>query len=162
MWFQLKLQNSFIFPLRQNASARLSREQRQRLVSAIILSCSVVLAGLPASFLAPLQRVFNDATRFVADLHPRDHMWREHYAIYIGFRSKLELHTNCAPWCMRLCIWCTPVYIRNMLTSVTELPGRSHLRSAASGLYDVPRTRTKIWDQIVLSCQTDSMECSAT
>ena len=36
-----------------------------------------------------------------------------------------------------------PVYIRNMLTSVTELPGRSHLRSAASGLYDVPRTRTK-------------------
>ena len=36
-----------------------------------------------------------------------------------------------------------PVYILNMLTSVTELPGRSHLRSAASGLYDVPRTRTK-------------------
>ena len=36
-----------------------------------------------------------------------------------------------------------PVYIRNMLTSVTELPGCSHLRSAASGLYDVPRIRTK-------------------
>ena len=35
-----------------------------------------------------------------------------------------------------------PVYIQNMLTSVTELPGRLHLRSAASGLYDVPRTRT--------------------
>ena len=30
-----------------------------------------------------------------------------------------------------------------MLTSVTELPGRSHLCSAASGLYDVPCTRTK-------------------
>ena len=56
-----------------------------------------------------------------------------------------------------------PVYIRNMFTSVTELPGRSHLRSAASGLYDVPRAHTnKIWDQIVLSCRTDSMECSAT
>ena len=27
-------------------------------------------------------------------------MWREHYAIYIGFRSKLELHTNYAPWCL--------------------------------------------------------------
>ena len=26
-----------------------------------------------------------------------------------------------------------PVYIRNMLTSVSDLPGRSHLRSAASG-----------------------------
>ena len=36
-----------------------------------------------------------------------------------------------------------PVYIRNMLTSVTELPGRSHLCSAASALYDVPCTRTK-------------------
>ena len=37
----------------------------------------------------------------------------------------------------------SPLYIRNMLTSVTELPGRSHLRSAASGLHDVPGTRTK-------------------
>ena len=43
-----------------------------------------------------------------------------------------------------VCVYgAAPVYIRNMLTSVTELPGRSHLRSAASGLYDVPRTRTK-------------------
>ena len=54
-----------------------------------------------------------------------------------------------------------PVYIRNMLTSVTELPGRSHLRSAASGLYVATHTN-EIWDQSVLSCRTDSMECSAT
>ena len=31
-------------------------------------------------------------------------MWREHYVIYIGFRSELVSHTNCAPWCMRLCM----------------------------------------------------------
>ena len=61
--------------------ARLSQEQLQQLVSAIILImlsrgdyCNVVLAGLPASSLAPLQRVFNASARFVADLHPRDHV----------------------------------------------------------------------------------------
>ena len=126
--------------------ARLSREQCQRLVSAIILSrvdyCNVVLAGLPASSLAPLQRVLNAAARFVADLRPRDHVrgtLRDLHWLPIGTRITYKLctlmHTSVHG--------AAPVYIRNMLTSVTELPGRSHLRSAASGIYDVPRTRTK-------------------
>ena len=126
--------------------ARLSREQRQRLVSAIILSrvdyCNVVLAGLPASSLAPLQRVLNAAARFVADLHPRDHVTgtlRDLHWLPIKTRITYKLCTL-----MHASVYgAAPVYIRNMLTSVTELPGRSHLCSAASGLYDVPRTRTK-------------------
>ena len=145
--------------------ARLSREQRQRLVSAIILSrvdyCNVVLAGLPASSLAPLQRVLNAAARFVADLHPRDHVTgtlRDLHWLPIRTRITYKLCTL-----MHASVHgVAPVYIWNMLTSVTELPGRSHLRSAASGLYDVPRTRNEIWDQIVLGCRTDCMECSAT
>ena len=35
-----------------------------------------------------------------------------------------------------------PEYISDMVTPVSELSGRAHLRSAALGLYDVPRTRT--------------------
>ena len=126
--------------------ARLSREQRQRLVSSIILSrvdyCNVVLAGLPASSLAPLQRVLNAAARFVADLYPCDHVTgtlRDLHWFPIRTRITYKLCTL-----MHASVHgAAPVYIRNMLTSVTELPGRSHLRSAASGLYDVPRTRTK-------------------
>ena len=80
--------------------ARLSREQRQRLVSAIILSrvdyCNVVLAGLPASSLAPLQRVLNAAARFVADLRPRDHVTgtlRDLHWLPIGTRITYKLCT---------------------------------------------------------------------
>jgi len=48
------------------------------LVSAFILSrldyCNAVLAGLPKSTIAPLQRVQNAAARLVARLGPRDHV----------------------------------------------------------------------------------------
>jgi len=47
-----------------------------RLVTAIVLSrldyCNAVLAGLPASTLAPFQRVLHAAARTVMDLKPRD------------------------------------------------------------------------------------------
>ena len=56
----------------------LDRDMRQRLISALIISridyCNVALAGLPATSLAPLQRVLNAAARFVADLGPFDHI----------------------------------------------------------------------------------------
>ena len=47
----------------------------QRIVSAFILSrvdyCNAVLAGLPTSILAPLQRILNAAARFVAGITSR-------------------------------------------------------------------------------------------
>ena len=56
----------------------LDKDDRQRLVSALVLSridyCNVALAGLPAISLALLQRVINAAARFVANLRPRDHV----------------------------------------------------------------------------------------
>jgi len=49
-----------------------------RLVSAFVLSrldyCNALLAELPASTLAPLQRVMNAAARLVCDLSSRDHV----------------------------------------------------------------------------------------
>ena len=37
-----------------------------------------------------------------------------------------------------------PTYIRNLVTPVNEISGRSHLRSATLGHFDVPRARTKL------------------
>ena len=49
-----------------------------KLVSAFVLSrldcCNAVLTGLPASTLAPLQRVLNAAAWVVVGLRPRDHV----------------------------------------------------------------------------------------
>ena len=50
----------------------------QRFVTVFVLSrldyCSAVLAGLPSSSLAPLQRVLHAAVRLVTGLGPRDHI----------------------------------------------------------------------------------------
>ena len=50
----------------------------QRLVSAFVIArfdyCNSVMAGLPASSLAPLNRVLSAAVRLVAGLGPRDHV----------------------------------------------------------------------------------------
>ena len=40
-----------------------------------------------------------------------------------------------------------PSYIKDMLTSVADIPGRGRWRSAASGSFDVPRVRTRIGSQ---------------
>ena len=56
----------------------LGQEATARLVSAFVLSrldyCNAILIGLPASTLAPLQRVMHAAARLVCDLKPRDHV----------------------------------------------------------------------------------------
>ena len=66
------------FYLRRIRAVRrqLSRDVTARLVTALVLSrldyCDAVLAGLPASILAPFQRVLHAAARTVLDLKPRD------------------------------------------------------------------------------------------
>jgi len=56
----------------------LGKDVAAGLVSAFILSrldyCNAVLAGLPKSTIAPLQRVQNASARLVARLGPRDHV----------------------------------------------------------------------------------------
>ena len=54
------------------------RSTVQRLVSAFVIArldyYNSVIAGLPASYLAPLNRVLSAAVRLVAGLEPRDHV----------------------------------------------------------------------------------------
>jgi len=81
-----------------------AKDVRQRLVSALVFSrvdyCNSSLAGLPAGALAPLQRVLNAATRFVADLRPRDHVTVQRSLHWLPFRQRIQY---------KLCsdvIWC--------------------------------------------------------
>ena len=79
----------------------------QRLVSAFVLSgldyCNAVLAGLPSSSLAPLQRVLYAVVRLVTDFGPRDQITRTMMELHwtpIEHRIKFKFsdHTRCRVW----------------------------------------------------------------
>ena len=87
-------------------------------------------------------------------------MWQEHYAIYIGFRSKLELQIVYLDACV--CAWCCaglhPKHADFSDWTAWSL-GPSFcciwvIRHAAH--------KNEIWFQVVLGCRADSMQCSAT
>ena len=81
------------------------------LVSALVLSkldyCNAILAGLPKTTIAPLQRAQNAAARLVARLGPRDHVsnaLRDLHWLPVQHRITFELcllmhlvHNNRAP-----------------------------------------------------------------
>jgi len=81
-----------------NEQQRCLQDVRQRLVSALLLPrvdyCNSSLAGLPAIALAPLQRVLNAATCYVADLHPHDHVTLVQHTLHSAY------NTNCVFFCM--------------------------------------------------------------
>ena len=75
--------------------------------------CNVVLAGLPAATLAPLQRVIHAAARLVADLRPYDHVTptikKLHWlpiAQRIDFKLCLLVH--------KTLVGHAPIYLSNM------------------------------------------------
>ena len=73
----------------------LSREHRQRLGSAVILSridyCNAFLVELPDVSLLPLRRVMNVAARFVADLGPREQISRKMRELYwLPIRQRID------------------------------------------------------------------------
>ena len=122
----------------------LGRDVTARLVSAFVISrldyCNSVLAHLPASTLAPLQRVLNAAARLVMDLKPRDHVSPALYELHwLSISERINF---------KLCILVhhaingrAPSYLTELVTSVVDIPGRATLRSAAKQDLFVPRTR---------------------
>ena len=89
---------------------------------------TTILAGLPS------QWVMNAAAWFVIDLGPRDHslqtMWEVHWfpiRQHIDFKIGMMMHV--------IVHGTVPEYMRDKVTSVADLPGRGHLRSAARGLF---------------------------
>ena len=85
-----RLAQTCFFHLRELRSLRrqlVGPDVMARLVSALVLSrldyCNAVLTGLPASTLAPLQRVLHAAARVVMDLRPRDHVSSARIALVV-------------------------------------------------------------------------------
>ena len=118
-------------------------------MSAFILSrvdyCNAVLAGLPATTLAPLQRVLNAAARLVAGtnvVHVSGIMRSLHW-LPIAYRIRFKL-----------CVLVhgivngrSPSYLEDSMTLTSSLPGRGRLRPATTHEFDIPRTRTKFGDR---------------
>jgi len=123
----------------------LDKDSRNRLVCAFILTridyCNALYAELPDSSIAPLQRVVHAAARFVAGLRPRDHVTAALMALHwLPVRQRITY---------KLCTLMhgvvfgyAPQYLTDMMVPVSQLSGRSHLRSAQRGQFDIPRTRT--------------------
>ena len=78
---------------------------------------------------------------FFANLRPRDHVSHVLRDLHwLPIRERISY---------KVCLMMfnvvngtAPTYMTGMVTRISDLPGRCHLRSAAEGLFDVPRTRT--------------------
>ena len=128
-----KIASSCFYHLRRLRQLRRIADQSmlQRLVSAFVLSrigyCNSVLAGLPHTTLAPLQRVLHAVVRFVAGLGPRDHLTDSMKALHclpvpyrIKFKQCVLVH--------EVVIGTSPFYIKDLLTPTKDIAGRFNLR----------------------------------
>ena len=104
-----------------------------------------MLANLPASTLAPFQRVLHAAACTVLDLK-RDLVTpalRELHWLPVAERIQYKL-------CLlvhKSLLGHTPEYISDLLTSVANTAGRSILRASSCGNLVVPRTRRRSGDR---------------
>jgi len=147
-----RLSHTCFYHLRRlrSVSQQLGRDVTTKLVSAFVLSrvdcCNAVLTGLPASTLAPLQRVLNAAARVVVGLGPRDHVTPSlcelHWlpiAARIDYKLCLLEHKSF--------VGQVPDYITELLTPTASDPSRLSLRSSSSSNLIVRRARRKIGDR---------------
>ena len=141
-----KVTSVCFFHLRRLKQARrvLGEAITTRLVLSFVVSrldyCNAVLAGLPLSTIAPLQRVQNAAVRIIKRLGPRDHITaarRELLWLPIKFRITYKL---CILMHM-VHIGSCPSYLSEMVQATSSLSGRSRLR------YEIPATHHKIGER---------------
>lgn len=132
-----------LFQLRSVVSQDVMKHLVTALVLARIDSCNSVLVNLPASTIAPLQRVQNTAARLVLGLKRRAHItpalkklhWlpvRQRITFKIATLVHRVQHQDCPPYL------CDLVHFTNADCN------RSRLRSATSGAATVVRTRTNL------------------
>jgi len=151
----LKTTQTCFFHLRRLRQVRrlLGRDVTANLVCAFVLSRldygNALLAGLPYSTIAPLQRVINAAVRLVYGLRSRDHVTAAAIELHwLPIEARIQ-YKLCL--LVHLAINSTgkaPLYISNLLQSVSALPDRhTVLRSATKSDLQVPRTRLKFGER---------------
>jgi len=118
---------------------------KQRLVSALVLSrVDYCNSSLAAVALAPLQRVFNAATRYVTDLRLglRDHVTSVQRSLHwLPVHQRIEYKLGVLMYV--IVNGTAPDYISSSATLTSAMPGRLHLWSAGSLTFDIPRTCTR-------------------
>jgi hypothetical protein len=123
----------------RSISRQLGRDVTQQLVSSFVLSRldygNALLAALPASTLAPLQRVQNAAARLILNIKPSDHIELHWLPIKYRIVYKLCIHVYQALNSL------APSYLTDLLHPVADLPGRSMLRSAMTTDLVIPATK---------------------
>jgi hypothetical protein len=99
--------------------------------------CNSVLAGLPKSTIAPLQRVQNAAARLIGGLGPHDHVTPAVYELHwlpVEQRVTSKL--------------CTLMHLMSeQVTSTSSIASRSRLRSASNRRYEQPTIRLKLGER---------------
>jgi hypothetical protein len=124
---------------------RINEALATQLVLALVMSrvdyCNAVLAGLPSSTIAPLQRAQNAAARLVFNLRPHDHVTPALLQLHwLPVESRIQF---------KLCVLMyqahtgvLPGYLIDSLDSCQNSVRRPGLRSASSSNFVIPRLRT--------------------
>ena len=105
-----------------------------------------MLAGLPKSSIVPLYWVQNAAARLILGLGPRDHVTpslRDLHWLPLEQRITFKL-------CSLMHLIDTghsPQYLRELVTSTSNIASRSRLRSASSRRYETLPTRLKFGER---------------
>jgi len=100
--------------------------------------CNSVLAGLPASTLAPLQRVLHSAARLVKHLKKSDHVTSTLVDLHwLPIKQRVNYKLCCHVH--KVSIGHAPAYLSDMLAACADIPSFSSLRTSSSGDYVIPR-----------------------
>jgi len=129
---------------------QLGRQVTQRLVSAFVFSridyCNSLLAELPASTLAPLQRCQNAAARLVLNLKSSDHITPALIELHwlpikyrIIYKICLLVHKSLSHT--------APSYLTELFIPLSSIPSRASLRSSSSTDLLIPATRLQFGDR---------------
>jgi hypothetical protein len=122
----------------------------KQLVCSLVLSridyCNSVLIGLPASSIAPLQRLQNAAARLVTGLHARDHVTSALTGLH-WLPVRLRIQYKVALIMFHIHTRQCPAYLSNIVTPLSSDLSRQRLRSSTGTDYLIPRTRTKFGER---------------
>ena len=117
-----------------------------KLITSLVFSrldyCLSLHSGLPASTLWKLQRVLHASARVLRGMERSEHISPVLQDLgWLSIPRRIDLRLA------RLTFLClkdsAPAYLSEQLCEVASMFGRSHLRSAASGLLAVPRVRCR-------------------